>query len=212
MRLYLVCFFTIVLLQIQAYSQRENLLEKYLLGKDKKAAASVFAEFYPFHVLSGGIGGSIGYGSGHFTAGITAFHLPLNDGFRDLIFENAADLEVNNSAVEAFFNYFLRRDRKGLYLGIIGGPEWFRLQDLSMGTRLRLTKAYILPRIGVRLFPLRWLYIDGSYGVGVAIGSTGSKHSDNISFKLNKTVPLPFLSVGLRYILPRNPTQMNPLK
>ncbi|MCX6176571.1 MAG: hypothetical protein NTZ00_04270 [Bacteroidetes bacterium] len=126
-------FFIIVsvgLLTTSLFAQdKPSFIHSQILGKGKNQSPLQFSvDAYPFLFLSNGGGGSIGLEFGNWQVGAIGFSVAPPDYIKNTFFQNANDIKVSrNNAVEFFANYYLRKDRKGIYTGIMGGPEWFML-------------------------------------------------------------------------------------
>ena len=107
-----------------------------------------------------------------------------------------------NKAVELFVNYYLRKDRKGIYAGVLGGPEWFMLEDKISGTRETIVKSYIVPKLGLRVFPFKKiLYADASFGWSFNLSGTETKTLGQTSYNASAGGFIYFLQVGARFNL-----------
>jgi hypothetical protein len=104
--------------------------------------------------------------------------------------------------VEIFANYYLRKDRKGIYTGIMGGPEWFMLEDKISGAKETIVKSYVVPRMGVRFFPFKKIfYADASFGWSFNISGTETKKLGQTNFNASAGGFIYFLQVGARFDL-----------
>jgi hypothetical protein len=85
-------------------------------------------------------------GLSNWQIGAVGFSVAPPDYIKNTFFENADNLKVRrNNAVEFFANYYLRQDRKGIYAGVLGRPEWFMLEDKISGTKETILKSYVVP-------------------------------------------------------------------
>jgi hypothetical protein len=136
---------------------KTSFFQSRILGKGKDPAPlQISVDAYPFLFLSKGGGGSIGIEFGNWQVGAIGFSVVPPDYIKNTFFQNANDIKVSrNNAVEIFANYYLRKDRKGIYTGIMGGPEWFMLEDKISGAKETIVKSYVVPRMGVRVFPFK---------------------------------------------------------
>jgi hypothetical protein len=153
--------------------------QSQILGKGKDPAPlQLSVDAYPFLFLSKGGGGSIGIEFGNWQVGAIGFSVAPPDYIKNTFFQNANDIKVSrNNAVEIFSNYYLRKDRKGIYIGIMGGPEWFMLEDKISGAKETIVKSYVVPRMGVRVFPFKKVfYADASFGWSFNVSGTEKKH------------------------------------
>ncbi|EON76038.1 hypothetical protein ADIS_3516 [Lunatimonas lonarensis] len=79
---------------------------------------------YPFLFLANGGGGSLGFEFDHWQVGLIGFSVVPPDFIKNTFFQNADEVNIRrNSAVELYARYYLRPDRKGIYLSVLGGPE-----------------------------------------------------------------------------------------
>jgi hypothetical protein len=120
-------FFTIIILIVTCHSPsfaQASKVNKWLVGDGAAEASShLSADIYPFLFWAGG-GGTLGYETGHWQMGLAGFSVKPPEFIKTTFFRNAENLTIErNNAVELFANYYLRPDRKGLYVGAIGGPE-----------------------------------------------------------------------------------------
>ena len=104
--------------------------------------------------------------------------------------------------MEIFANYYLRNDRKGIYTGIMGGPEWFMLEDKISGAKETIVKSYVVPRMGVRFFPFKKIfYADASFGWSFNLSGTETKTLGQTNFNASAGGFIYFLQVGARFDL-----------
>jgi hypothetical protein len=137
--------------------------------------------------------------------GAVGFSVALPDYIKNTFFENADNLKVRrNNAVEFFANYYLRQDRKGIYAGVLGGPEWFMLEDKISGTKETILKSYVVPKLGVRIFPFKKIfYVDASFGWSFNMSGTEIKTLGQTSYNASAGGFINFLQVGARFDLKR---------
>ena len=157
---------------------KTSFFESQILGKDKDTAPlQLSVDAYPFLFLSSGGGGSLGLEFGNWQIGAIGFSVAPPDYIKNTFFENADNLKVSrNNAVEFFANYYLRKDRKGIYAGVLGGPEWFMLEDKISGSKETIVKSYIVPKLGLRVFPFKKIfYVDASFGWSFNLSGTETK-------------------------------------
>jgi hypothetical protein len=182
-----------------------SLIEQYLLGVGvAETPPSIFADVYPLFFLTGsGGGGNIGYEVGHWQFGGTFFSVPFTDALRDWVFANASGIDARrNNAAELFVSYFLRPDRQGVYVGAIGGPEWFILRDKATGKEETVLKNYIVPRVGLRWFPFQpYVYVDTSFGAAFNVSGTDVLNLGESSFSARSILAIPFIQLGVRFPL-----------
>lgn len=191
--------------------QEINLFDKYIVGKGlKPEGASLFAEVYPIFLFSGGFGANIGYGTGHWEFGATYIGVPnLMDAWRDWFLAGAEGVSIKqNTGLEVFANYFIRPDRQGFYVGVIGGPEWYDIQDNSSEAREMLVRAYVVPRFGVRWFPFQpYFYVDTSIGPSFNVSGSEERKLGSTSYSVRPFLILPFIQIGASIPLNGTPRQ-----
>ena len=158
----------IVFITTSLFAQdNSSFFQTKVLGKGiSPSPLQLSIDAYPFLFLANGGGGSIGLEFGNWQVGAIGFSTVPPDYIRNTFFENADNIQIRrNNAIELFANYYLRKDRKGIYAGILGGPEWFMLQDKISGIRETIVKSYVVPRLGLRVFPFKKIfYADASFG------------------------------------------------
>ena len=183
---------------------KTSFFQSQILGKGKDPAAlQLSVDAYPFLFLSNGGGGSIGIEFGNWQVGAIGFSVSPPDYIKNTFFQNASDIKVSrNNAVEIFANYYLRKDRKGIYTGIMGGPEWFMLEDKISGAKETIIKSYVVPRMGVRFFPFKKIfYADASFGWSFNLSGTETKTLGQTNFNASAGGFIYFLQVGARFDL-----------
>jgi hypothetical protein len=128
------------------------------------------------------------------------------DYIKNTFFENADNVKVRrNNAVELFANYYLRKDRKGIYAGVLGGPEWFMLEDKISGAKETIVKSYVVPKLGLRIFPFKKIfYVDSSFGWSFNLSSTATKMFGQTSYNASAGGFIYFLQVGARFNLKKH--------
>jgi len=158
---------------------------------------------YPFLFLSSGGGGSIGLEFGNWQVGAIGFSVVPPDYIKNTFFENADNVKIRrNNAVELFANYYLRKDRKGIYAGVLGGPEWFMLEDKISGIRETIVKNYVVSRLGYRIFPFKKIfYADASFGWSFNLSGTETKMIGQTSYNASASGFIYFLQLGTRFNL-----------
>jgi hypothetical protein len=195
----------VVLLTTSLFAQdKTSFFQSQILGKSKDPAPlQLSVDAYPFLFLSNGGGGSIGIEFGNWQGGLIGFSVAPPDYIKNTFFQNANDIKVSrNNAVEIFANYFLRKDRKGIYTGIMGGPEWFMLEDKISGAKETIVKSYVVPRMGVRVFPFKKVfYADASFGWSFNLSGTETKTLGQTNFNASAGGFIYFLQVGARFDL-----------
>ena len=183
-----------------------GLLKSRILARDTTPAPlQLSIDIYPFLFLSDGGGGSIGLESGNWQMGVVGFSVAPPDYIKNTFFENSADVKVRrNNALELFANYYLRKDRKGIYAGVLGGPEWFMMEDMISGARETIVKSYMVPRLGMRFFPFKKIiYADASFGWSFNLSGTETKILGQTSYSASSGGFIYFLQIGARFNLTR---------
>ena len=183
---------------------KTSFIQSQILGKGKDTAPlQLSVDAYPFLFLSSGGGGSLGLEFGNWQVGAIGFSVAPPDYIKNTFFENADNLKVRrNNAIEFFANYYLRKDRKGIYAGVLGGPEWFMLEDKISGAKETIVKSYIVPKLGLRVFPFKKIfYIDASFGWSFNLSGTETKTLGQTSYNASAGGFIYFLQVGARFNL-----------
>jgi hypothetical protein len=197
-----ILILTVVSITTSLFAQdKTSFFQSQILGKGKDTAPlQLSVDAYPFLFLSSGGGGSLGLEFGNWQVGAIGFSVAPPDYIKNTFFENADNLKVRrNNAVEFFANYYLRKDRKGIYTGVLGGPEWFMLEDKISGTRETIVKSYIVPKLGLRVFPFKKiLYADASFGWSFNLSGTETKTLGQTSYNASAGGFIYFFQVGAR--------------
>ncbi len=183
---------------------KTSFFQGQILGKGKDPAPlQLSVDTYPFLFLSSGGGGSLGLEFGNWQVGAIGFSVAPPDYIKNTFFENAENLKVRrNNAVEFFANYYLRKDRKGIYTGVLGGPEWFMLEDKISGAKETIVKSYVVPKLGLRVFPFKYIiYVDATFGWSFNLSGTETKTLGQTSYKASAGGFIYFLQVGARFNL-----------
>ena len=183
---------------------KTTFFQSQILGKGKDTAPlQLSVDAYPFLFLSNGGGGSLGVEFGNWQVGAIGFSVAPPDYIKNTFFENADNLKVRrNNAVEFFANYYLRKDRKGIYAGVLGGPEWFMMEDKISGAEETIVKSYIVPKLGLRVFPFKKIfYVDASFGWSFNLSGTETKTLGQTSYNASAGGFIYFLQVGARFNL-----------
>jgi hypothetical protein len=184
--------------------EKKSFFQSQILGNDKDPAPlQLSVDAYPFLFLSSGGGGSLGLEFGNWQVGAIGFSVAPPDYIKNTFFENADNLKVRrNNAVEFFANYYLRKDRKGIYAGVLGGPEWFMLEDKISGEKETIVKNYVVPKLGLRVFPFKNIfYVDASFGWSFNLNGTETKTLGQTSYNASAGGFIYFLQVGARFNL-----------
>jgi len=196
---------TVVLITTCLFAQdKPSFIQSQILGKGKNQfPLQLSFDAYPFLFLSNGGGGSIGLEFGNWQVGAIGFSVAPPDYIKITFFQNANDIKVSrNNAVEVFANYYLRKDRKGIYTGIMGGPEWFMLEDKISGAKETIVKSYVVHRMGVRVFPFKKIfYADASFGWSFNVSGTETETLGQTNFNASAGGFIYFLQVGARFDL-----------
>lgn len=196
---------TVVLITTCLFAQdKPSFFQSQILGKGKNQfPLQLSFDAYPFLFLSNGGGGSIGLEFGNWQVGAIGFSVAPPDYIKITFFQNANDIKVSrNNAVEVFANYYLRKDRKGIYTGIMGGPEWFMLEDKISGAKETIVKSYVVPRMGIRVFPFKKIfYADASFGWSFNVSGTETETLGQTNFNASAGGFIYFLQVGARFDL-----------
>ena len=200
-----ILILTVVSITTSLFAQdKTSFFQSQILGKGKDPAPlQLSVDAYPFLFLSSGAGGSLGLEFGNWQVGAIGFSVAPPDYIKNTFFENADNLKVRrNNAVEFFANYYLRKDRKGIYAGVLGGPEWFMLEDKISGAKETIVKSYIVPKLGLRVFPFKKiLYADASFGWSFNLSGTDTKTLGQTKYNASAGGFIYFLQVGARFNL-----------
>lgn len=200
-----ILILAVVFITTSLFAQDQtSFFQSQILGKNKEQAPlQLSVDAYPFLFLSSGGGGSIGLEFGKWQVGAVGFSVSPPDFIVNTFFENADNLKVRrNNAVELFANYYLRKDRKGIYAGLLGGPEWFILEDKISGAKETIVKSYIVPKLGLRVFPFKKiLYVDASFGWSFNLSGTETKTLGQTSYNASAGGFIYFLQIGGRFNL-----------
>lgn len=181
---------------------------QHLKTKVPKKGTQLFAEINPQFFAFDGFGAGTGIEYARFQTGFIYLTTKLTPTYRDAIFKNAQDATVpNNTALEVFTNVFLRKDRKGFYVGSILSYDWYKVIDNSTQQSETFSKLYVVARAGFRWFPFQeYVYLDGGYGVSFNLNNPENRPLGNSLYSPKPLVTLPFFAVGCRVLL-RNKTK-----
>ena len=197
-----ILILAVVLITTSLIAQdKTSFFQSQLFGKDKETAPlQLSVDAYPFLFLSSGAGGSLGLEFGNWQVGAIGFSVAPPDYLKNTFFQNANDIKVSrNNAVEIFANYYLRKDRKGIYAGVLGGPEWFMLEDKISGAKETIVKNYVVPKLGLRVFPFKKiLYADASFGWSFNVSGTDPRTLGQTTYNGSAGGFIYFLQVGAR--------------
>jgi hypothetical protein len=180
---------------------KTSFFQSLILGKGKDPAPlQLSVDAYPFLFLSSGGGGSLGIEFGNWQVGAVGFSVVPPDYIKNTFFENADNINVRrNNAVELFANYYLRKDRKGIYAGVLGGPEWFMMEDKISGAQETIVKNYVVPKLGVRIFPFKKIfYADASFGWSFNLNDTESIRLGQTTYNSSAGGFIYFIQIGAR--------------
>lgn len=196
---------TVVFITTSLFAQdKTNFFQNQVVGNDKEPGPlQLSIDTYPFLFLSNGGGGSIGLEFGNWQVGAIGFSVVPPDFIKNTFFENADNVKIRqNNGVELFANYYLRKDRKGIYAGVLGGPEWFMLEDKISGERETIVKNYVVSRLGLRVFPFKKIfYADASFGWSFNLSGTETKTIGQTSYNASASGFIYFLQLGARFNL-----------
>jgi hypothetical protein len=207
----LILLMTVVSVTASLFAQKNtSFFDKQLLGKGiEPSSMQISVDAYPFLFLSKGGGGSVGLETGNWQAGIIGFSVVPPDYIKNTFFNNADNIIVRrNNAVELFVNYYPRKDRKGIYAGVLGGPEWFNMEDKISGASETIIKNYAVPRIGIRAFPFKKIcYADASFGWSFNLSGTEKRTLDQTTYSAKGGGFIYFLQLGARFNMTKNKKQ-----
>jgi hypothetical protein len=192
-----------VFITINVFAQDKiNFFQSLILGKDKDPSPlQLSVDAYPFLFLASGGGGSLGLEFDNWQIGIIGFSVVPPDFIKNTFFENSDNINLRrNYALEIFANYYVCTDRKGIYAGVLGGPEWFMLEDKLTGSNHTILKSYLVPRLGLRVFPFQNIgYVDASFGWSFNLSGTESKTLGQTTYNASAGGFIYFLQVGARF-------------
>lgn len=186
---------------------KESFLQKQILGNGiNQAPLQLSIDAYPFLFLSNGGGGSASIEFSNWQIGAIGFSVVPPDFITQTFFNNTDNIKIRrNNAFELFANYYLRKDRKGIYTGVMGGPEWFLMEDKLSGTRETIVKNYVVPRLGFRVFPFKeYFYADASFGWSFNLSGTDERTLGQTTYSATNGGFICFLQLGVRFNLTKN--------
>lgn len=192
---------------ISSQTENKNLFKKFYKNhleiNVEKKDVQLFAEINPQFFAFGGFGAGVGLEFSRVQAGFIYLHTKLTPTFRDAIFNDAKNLDIpKNTAAEIFANIFLRKDRKGLYIGSILSYDGYSVIDTLSKKKEEFNKAYLVARVGFRWFPFQeHFYIDGGYGISFNINNPEKRTLGSYTYSPKPILALPFLAVGGRFYL-----------
>ena len=200
-----ILILAVVLVTTSLFAQdKSSFFQNKILDKSKDPAPlQLSVDVYPFLFLSSGGGGSLGLEFCNCQVGAIGFTVAPPDYIKNTFFENADNVAIRrNNAIELFANYYLQKDRKGIYAGILGGPEWFMMEDKISGAKETIVKNYVVPRLGLRVFPFKNIfYADASFGWSFNLSGTDSRTLGQTSYNASAGGFIYFLQVGARFNL-----------
>ena len=196
-----------IAIQLNAQTENKNLFHKFysnhLNPYTEKKELQLFAEINPQFFAFNGFGGGLGAEFSRFQTGLIYLQTELTPSFRDAIFKNAKTITVpDNSATEVFANVFLRKDRKGFYVGSIFSYDWYTVIDDATKQQEKFNESYLVTRVGFRWFPFQQhFYIDGGYGFSLNLSGAADRKLGNSVYSPKSALALPFFAIGGRFSL-----------
>jgi hypothetical protein len=209
MRQIILVTFVTIMVGTTAFAQSENknifgrFYDNQIRAKSEKKGLQFFAEINPQFFAFDGYGFGLGVEFSRFQTGFIYLNTKLTPTFRDAIFKDAKTITVpKNTAAEIFANVFLRKDRKGFYVGSILSYDWYSVIDDASQKKEDLTKLYLVTRAGFRWFPFKeHFYIDGGYGFSVNLSGSDKRILGASTYSPQPVIALPFFAVGGRFSL-----------
>jgi hypothetical protein len=185
--------------------------ENHLTLKTEEKPLQFFAEVNPQFFAFGGFGAGAGLEFLRVQTGFIYLQTKLTPSFRDVIFNDAKNLDVpKNTAVEIFANLFLRKDRRGFYAGTILSYDGYAVTDTLSKQKENFNKSYLVTRVGFRWFPFqKFVYIDGGYGVSFNLDGAAKRTLGQTTYSHKTILSLPFFAVGGRFLLTRKTKKVN---
>jgi hypothetical protein len=200
-----ILILAVVFITTSLFAQdKTSFFQNQILGNGQDPAPlQLSVDAYPFLFLSSGGGGSLGLEFGNWQVGAIGFSVVPPDYIKNTFFNNDDNVKVRrNNAVELFANYYLRKDRKGIYAGVLGGPEWFMMEDKISGAKETIVKSYVVSRLGLRVFPFKKIfYADASFGWSFNLSGTEAKTLGQTSYNASAGGFIYFIQVGARFNL-----------
>lgn len=194
-----------IMITISLFAQDNvSFLEKQVFGKGiAQEPLQLSIDAYPFLFLTNGGGGSASIEFSNWQIGVIGFSVVPPDFITQTFFNNTENIKIRrNNAVELFANYYLRKDRKGMYTGVIAGPEWFMMEDKLSGARETIVKSYIVPRLGLRVFPFKKkFYADASFGWSFNLSGTEPRTLGQTTYSATSGGFIYFFQLGARFNL-----------
>ena len=192
---------------VLAQKENSNLFKRFYSNQvsinSEKKELQIFAEVNPQFFATNGYGYGLGLEFSRFQTGFISLKTELSPTFRDAIFDNAKNLDIpKNTADEIFLNVYLRKDRKGLYVGSILSFDGYSVIDVPTQKKEDFKKTYLVSRVGFRWFPFKeYLYIDGGYGLSFNLSGSEVRVIGNSTYSPKSILALPFFAVGGRISL-----------
>jgi hypothetical protein len=186
---------------------KQVFFQKQVFGKGiEQEPLSLSLDAYPFLFLANGGGGSASLEFSNWQIGAIGFSVVPPDFITQTFFNNTDNLKIRrNNAFELFANYYLRKDRKGIYGGVMGGPEWFVMEDKLSGETETIVKSYFVPKLGIRVFPFkRYFYADASFGWSFNLSGTEPRTLGQTTYSATSGGFIYFLQLGARFNLTRS--------
>lgn len=188
----------------QLLAQDRTKLNALLFGINETPSPLMLSvDVYPFLFLANGGGGSVGIEFDQWQFGLIWFSVVPPDFVKNTFFQNAENVNIRrNSAAELYARYYLRPDRKGIYFGVLGGPEWFVLEDNDTKVTETLVKSYVVPNLGIRAFPFKEIfYFDASFGYSFNLSGTEERTLGNARYSASNGGMIYFFQLGARFKL-----------
>lgn len=202
-----ITFILSLLAGATAFSQQKSsFFDEQIMGKTKaESPIQLSLDAYPFLFLANGGGGTASIEFRHWQVGMAGFSVVPPDYIVNTFFRQIDTKTVTvrrNSGLEVFANYYLRPDRKGVYAGLLGGPEWFVMNKRQTDQQETLIKTYIVPRLGIRVFPVKkYVYADASLGWSFNLSGTESRTIGQSVYSASTGGFIYFLQIGARFNL-----------
>lgn len=197
---------------VASYGQdtEQNIFTRFyknqMKANSEQKEAQLFLEINPQFFAFDGFGGGFGIEYSRFQSGFIYLNIKLNPTYRDIIFNNAQNLDIPvNWAAEIFTNVYLRKDRKGFYLGAIYSYDGYSVTDVPSQEMEKFRKSYLVTRAGFRWFPFKeHIYIDGGYGLSINLNGKATRVLGSSTYSHSTTLGIPFFAIGGRISLSKN--------
>lgn len=127
-----------------------------------------FIELPPLNYIQQGLGISLGTENGHFQYGLS-FNSFNTDFFKTGIIDVSGSVQtIRQLNFSSYTNFYFTKSRKWLYLGLALMPNWTEIIDDISKENQWVLSASVMPRIGLRWFPLkRVFYLGAEYGLNI---------------------------------------------